>query len=110
MAPRPKTLIGWKDELLRVVTDHMGLYSNVSADLYINFPDNSIWIIVFNDNTKEKYEGLFISRLETEGNLPYMTALDRLHHAVAMVLPPVIDASEYDEALACQEAMDDLTT
>jgi hypothetical protein len=110
MAPRPRLLIGWKDELLRVVTDHMGLYPNISVDLYINFPDNSIWIIVFNDNTKEKYEGLFLRRCEAEGNIPYTIALDRLHHAVTMVLPPVIDASEYEEVLACQEAMDDLST
>ena len=111
MAPRPRSMTNWRDMLLPAVFATIRQYPDLSSDIYIDFAKDCLCIIVLNDKTRVKHEDGLLTRHEMESNTQWSTIVQlRLQHAIEEILPRIIDASEYEDVMACQEAMDDLAT
>jgi len=107
--PPPTSLTDMRDMLLPAVFQSVRMHLDLSSDIYIDFRCDCLNIIVLNDRTSDRYEGLLMTRCEMQIS-DFTLARLRLDEAITSVLPKIIDTSEYDEVLACQAAMDDLAT
>lgn len=107
MAPKPISLMGWRDMLMPFIKWRISQCPGLSAEIYNDHNSDALMIMVQHES--RSYQMPLLTRLEMEGNIPHAIAGTNLDYAISQVfLPPAADTSEYDDIMQGQAIMDDL--
>lgn len=105
MAHKPTSLMGWRDRLLPAVRRRLDDYRGLSVEIYNDYASDNILLLACCGD--RSHQGVLLTRVDIDGGIPDLIAIDNFDRIIAKVLPPQAP-SEYDDIMAGQAIMDEL--